>query len=449
MPVTVNEFKLNPLDGSITTEYSDGSVVNGSLLPASTLTADDTARVQSGVLTPLASALRAAARSAAGANPWDLPVTPSPPTITVGATALANGQAINYFDAEGYKRIRIRGVPFGDQALMIENATTLARPRCIANNAGAVTYAQTARGYLAEVGPFTGQIIQFAANGLNAALLRFRVDGALVSATPTTAGNTIIQLDFGAVVYRKTIAMEFEQAQSIKGVIIGPNDTLAAVEDSPLPVLLIADSYGQGITSPQSVGGLTYPAALRDIGGINLLAQGIAGSGYVKTGNVLANDPARVQFAVDAVNQSGAPLVVIALGTNDYTLSAAGITASALDLGNALLSRTAAKVAYIGPWPQTRNGDAASLAVEAAIKAAADALDQARVGFIPVCSGPNPWVKGQGTTTTTPNGTSVAYGNSALVTGPDNVHANPAFGTEYLARKTLDALTALCAAKRW
>ena len=46
MPVTVNEFKLNPLDGSITTEYSDGSVVNGSLLPASTLTADDTAKLK-------------------------------------------------------------------------------------------------------------------------------------------------------------------------------------------------------------------------------------------------------------------------------------------------------------------------------------------------------------------------------------------------------------------
>jgi lysophospholipase L1-like esterase len=48
MPVTVNEFKLNPLDGSITTEYSDGSMVNGSLLPASTLTADDAARLRAG-----------------------------------------------------------------------------------------------------------------------------------------------------------------------------------------------------------------------------------------------------------------------------------------------------------------------------------------------------------------------------------------------------------------
>ena len=46
MPVTVNEFKLNPLDGSTTTEYSDGSVTTGSVLPASTLTADDTAKLK-------------------------------------------------------------------------------------------------------------------------------------------------------------------------------------------------------------------------------------------------------------------------------------------------------------------------------------------------------------------------------------------------------------------
>jgi hypothetical protein len=46
MPVTVNEFKLNPLDGSITTEYSDGSVTTGSILPASVLTANDTARIR-------------------------------------------------------------------------------------------------------------------------------------------------------------------------------------------------------------------------------------------------------------------------------------------------------------------------------------------------------------------------------------------------------------------
>ena len=61
MPSAISEFKLNPLDGSITTEYSDGSVVVGSLLPASTLTADDTAKlkiVAAGDVTQAASYIR-------------------------------------------------------------------------------------------------------------------------------------------------------------------------------------------------------------------------------------------------------------------------------------------------------------------------------------------------------------------------------------------------------
>jgi hypothetical protein len=52
MPSTISEFKLNPLDGSTTVEYSDGSVTTGSILPASTLTADDTARVRAGLNRP-------------------------------------------------------------------------------------------------------------------------------------------------------------------------------------------------------------------------------------------------------------------------------------------------------------------------------------------------------------------------------------------------------------
>jgi lysophospholipase L1-like esterase len=57
MPSAISEFKLNPLDGSTTVEYSDGAVTTGSILPASTLTADDTAKLRAGAewLTPFPS----------------------------------------------------------------------------------------------------------------------------------------------------------------------------------------------------------------------------------------------------------------------------------------------------------------------------------------------------------------------------------------------------------
>lgn len=399
----------------------------------------------------LADALRRNAALARNNNPFDLGVMSSPPTVTVGATALTNGQAVNYFDTDGYKRIRIRGIPFAPFAIasvMCENAAGYLRGKNIANSAGALTYGNNAKHYLAEV-TFSGQIIQFVVNGLNAALLRFRVDGALISATPTTAGSTIVQLDFGSAVYARTIQLEFEQAQTLKGVIVGPNDTVYAVDTPLLPIPVLGDSYVQGSTGPVTVGGESYIAALRDISGCNILGHGIASSGYVKTGFPTFAQADRIAAHIAVINAASAPLTIVALGTNDYGLSASAIQSECASGLSQILANTTTKIAVLGPWPQARNNDAASLAVEAAISAAVDSVDESRVGFIPVCSGNNPWVRGQGSTGTAPNGTTVAYGNSATVTGSDNVHPAPPRGSEYLARKTLDAVIALCVSKGW
>ena len=191
---------------------------------------------------------------------------------------------------------------------------------------------------------------------------------------------------------------------------------------------------------PVVQGGVTSKAQIFDLlSGSN----GSASVGFVQSGTGATSRTTQAKLRdVVSVKDFGA------VG-DGVTNDAAAIQAAAAAVGSAFLSGTAAKVVFMGPWTQNRNNDANSLAVEAAIQAAAASLDQARVGFIPVCSGSNPWVKGQGDNDTAPNGTSIAYGNSAIVTGNDGVHPYPGRGSEYLARKTLDALISVCTAKGW
>lgn len=331
---------------------------------------------------------------------------------------------------------------------MCENTGGYFRGVNVINSGGNFALGNNAKHYLCEV-MFTGQVIQFVVNGLSAGLIRFRVNGQLVSASATTVGSSNVQLDFGATVYNKLIALEFEQAQTVKGIVVGPNDTVYPIEQIPLPVVVVGDSYVQGTTSPLTFGSETFCGCLRDASGLNVLAIGVASSGYVKTGFINMTDPQWLAKVVAATNAAQSPLIVIPYGTNDYGLSTSGIQAAATTVGATLLAGTNAKIIFMGPWPQNRNNDANSLAVESAIQAAANSLDQSRVGFIPVCSGSTPWVKGQGDSDTAPNGTSIAYGNSAVVTGNDGVHPYPGRGSEYLARKTIDALIATCATKGW
>lgn len=403
---------------------------------------------KSAVATSIAELLRRSAALARNNNPFDLGVMSNPPTVTVGATAIANGQRFGYFDPEGYKRVRIKGVPFGDTSLMCENNGGYFRGRNIASSSGLPIFGNNAKHYLAEV-LFSGQVIQWEVNGLNAALLRLRVGGRLVAEAATTAGATSVQLDFGAPLYDTVVGLEFEQAQTVRGVMVGPNDSVYSLDEPLLPLVLAGDSYVQGQTSPITTAGQTYPSALRDISGCNVLAQGIASSGYVKPGVVTMDNATRMDFLVNATNASSAPLVLVAMGTNDYGQDSAAVQASVARVGADLLARTQAKIIFFGPWPQNRNNDAGSLAIEAAIKAAAEAMDQTRVGFVPVCSGNNPWLRGQGDADTAPNGTTIAYGNAATVLGNDNVHLFPGRGALYFARKTLDSVIAMCDGKKW
>lgn len=431
-----------PVDGSPLIKRDGSGRPIGLVDPATGST------VSTGGGATLADALRRNAGLARNANPFDLGVMTTPPTVTVGAAAIANGQRFGYFDTDGHKRIRVRGVPFGDRALMCENVGGYFRGRNIGTSAGLPIFGNNAKHYLAEV-MFSGQVLQWEVNGLNAALLRFRVGGRLVAEAATTAGATTVQIDFGSTIYDTVVGIEFEQAQTVRGVVVGPNDTVYSLDEPLLPLVLLGDSYVQGSMGSAATGGQSYPSALRDISGCNVLAQGIASSGYIKPGFVTMDNQTRLDFAVDAINASSAPVTLIPNGTNDYGLDADAVRASAARVGAELLARTKTRVVFYGPWPQIRNNDAGTLAIEAAIKAAADSLDQSRVGFVPVCSGSSPWVKGKGSASVAPDGGAIPYGNSVIVTGADNVHPAPPRGSAYLARKTLDSLIALCIEKGW
>ena len=388
---------------------------------------------------------------AKNANPFDLSVMASPPTVTVGAAALSNPVAYNYFDTNGYKKVFILGVPPGDASLMIQNNSGRAEGKTLTGSNN--TFSNSMKGYLAKV-KITAQKVQFDVQGLSAALLRFRVDNALVSAAGTSAGTTNVQLDFGS---RQTheIGIEFEQAQALKGIIVDQDDTVYSWDDLPEPVVYLGDSYLNGSMSPQvtgtsGLGGQTFPSALRDISGWNVIAQGCPASGWLA--GVPLTDPYRLAFAAAAINQSGAKLCNIRLGTNDVSnlqsasITAAQITAAAGTVLDYLLANTSAKITLGGSWPKNLNLSSALLATDAAILAAVAARDQSRVGFVDVngINGGLPWVTGAKDTAT---GTGAA-GNSVYVTGDDHVHPS-AYGTEYLARKDIDATLAVCKSKNW
>lgn len=457
--MNVSEFNLDEQSGKVYVEYDNGTGIEKDLAHAitgklntsnGTVTLDDASMAALNIsgYGPLADKLLTSVAAAKNNSPLDLAVMSTPPTVTVGAAAITNGRAFNYVDADGYKRIRIKGVPLGDSSLMCENVGGYFRGVNVGNSAGNFVNSGNAKHYLCEV-TFTGQIIQFIVNGLSAGLIRFRVNGQLVSASATTVGNSNVQLDFGATVYNKTIALEFEQSQTVKGVVVGPNDTIYTVDTPPIPLVVVGDSYTQGVTSPVTFGAETYCGCLRDASGLNVMALGIPAAGYIKPGVVTLTNTQWLARIIAVTNAANAPVILIPFGTNDYGLDASAVQSAAASVGQALLNGTSAKVVFMGPWAQNRNNDAGSLAIESAIQSAASSLDQNRVGFIPVCSGSNPWVQGQGDNDTAPNGTTIAYGNSAIVTGNDGVHPFPGRGSEYLARRTIDALISVCQAKGW
>ena len=103
----------------ITATVRDGAyeVSDGQPIPIDTVLAssgqtvlDDASRaaLNASGYGPLAAKISAAYQSARNNSPLDLAVMASPPTVTVGAAAITNGQAYNYFDTEGHKRIRIK-----------------------------------------------------------------------------------------------------------------------------------------------------------------------------------------------------------------------------------------------------------------------------------------------------------------------------------------------------
>lgn len=377
-------------------------------------------------------------------NIFDLGNMASPPTVAIGTTPLANPVTYTYGDVGGPKRIRMFGVPFGDTSLMcsISAGTTLN----IQNLSSPGVKSANVKGMVGRV-RFTGSVIQLNVNGYNLPLIRVHVNGALVTVTGspllTVPTGSYIQLTFAQ---RGTydISVEFEQSLTFTGVTVDEADSVHSVEEIPLPILGLGDSYLQGLVSDTGspTGGQTFISAFREISGCNLMAQGISGTGW-KAGFAMT-DPERLALAAATANYANAPLICIWLGTNDVTGSGSGISAAVKTVLNYLLLNTRSKIAVFSAWPRTLNLSAQLTGTDAAIQAGVSDINNQRAAFIPMSAAANPWVTG----TRYVGSSGGVAGNSHAITGSDQAHPSVE-GSIYLARKSIDALIATSLSRAW
>lgn len=365
-------------------------------------------------------------------------------TVTTGVVAPAVTE-YRYWTGNNARYFKVFGL--GASAFFEQYATTYLRAKC-ARTAEA-TYQNGVGGWAAQI-RFTGQTATFSVVGSTVNYI------VLVNGKPTnTAGYNQasagrIEVNCGSSGdWEVTLVMR--QDHALMGVFT--DGQLHA--QSPVTgarVLFIGDSFCASVTSPAStIADQGYAAQLRlQLGfDVETLVHGIGSSGY-QTGNLLTNTWRTGDAAAVAPD-----LVVLPFGTNDV---GGGATESTLKAGvvagiNAI--RTAcpgARILVLGPWPKNLNLSATLLSTELWISQACDSLG---VPFYPInTAGANlpgggvldaPWVWGDGDTDTT----ETVAGNSKWVTGNDGTHPSPAFGSAYLAKRTVDAVVDTCKKLGW
>ena len=411
--------------------------------------------------------------NAKGKNPFDFTSSATQSlvsAVTVDAAAYSNPVSYGYFDAGGYDRFHICGIPYKDTSLMVTNASGYIATSYPSNSSGSgfggMSFAQNQIGGQLLMAKVTCSSLQVNINnfGLSSNYTPIYING--VSVVPSVASNptTNLQVAFAA---RGTydIAVGFEQSLTIKGITIDGDDTIAPLTDVRLPVVVYGDSYTTGTTSPQTIGGLSLCGALSFIGGINAIPQGVTGTGYVadlsSTGIPLTYLP-RLQYLVNVVNAANAPLIIIPAGWNDVSAAAStsAVQIAATNIANYLLANTSANIIMFGAQPGKWNNSAAVQAVDAGIANAVTAINNNRLAFVPESGAIPAWITG---TRDTAHTTGLVTGNSRYYTGNDGIHLSPyqttvppsqanttpSSGVEYMARKILDGITQTALIRNW
>lgn len=430
--------------------------------------------------TSLASRLSIAYAQAKGKNPFDFASGTTQPLVslvTVNAAAISPGVSVGYFDTGAYDKIRVVGIPYKDTSLMVNN-----------NGIGAVSVQNpsgpTGAGYAGMASAENSIGSQFAtvrvtcsamqwnvsSSGLSSNYFPLWVNGIAVSpntpAAVTSGASGNLNIAFAARgTYDVTIGSE--QSALIKGVTVSEDDTIHAVTDVRLPIVVYGDSYITGFTSPAVAGGTSLVGAISHIGGINAIASGATSTGYVNDGGYgfSMTFSGRMQYTAALANAANAPLIMVTGGYNDVSIpaSSASVQAAATTVFNYLIANTSSNIIAFGAMPGQRNNSAATQAVDAGIAAAVSAINNSRLAFVAVSGASQPWVTG---TRYTAVPTGLVAGNSRYFTGDDAMHPSPfvtglptatsvpapttpSSGVEYLARRMLDAAMRVATLRNW
>lgn len=256
---------------------------------------------------------------------------------------------------------------------------------------------------------------------------RVLVDNRYIGAngTPTNflpADGGYVTLTFPNRAVRK-VAIEREYQAGVQGILTEPTAQVWRPSDRPLTFFMVGDSYTGGTGSVFRGGGWAY--VLGHLLGLNMIDDGVGGSGYTRTGFATFGSAARIALATETAYD----VIGVAGGVNDSITGTgadtpAGLTAAALSYYQALRAgQPRALIVVFGAWaggtgPSTDRKDA-----ETAIKAAFDAWADPFSIFIPINTDPYPWVYGQGRVAS-PTGT----GNADLLLGgldgTDATHPN-------------------------
>lgn len=372
--------------------------------------------------------LAQSAATAKGANPFDLAVMASPPTITEGGAVPSPGRTVGYWTSTN-DRANFNVLGLGAEVFKSQYATNYLRGASA--RTAVATYQNAASGFVVE---YTTDAPLIKQEFLNSSTLPIfiSVNGAFTSASghTTVAQNGAISIDFGGVRAIRTLRFYFQQDHGFGRVTIGADDVLYAPAISRPKMLVIGDSYIAGTLSPSGPIVKSLTGVLREVSGCDVIGHGVGGSGYVN-GVALTNS-----FRLDDAAAVAPDLITIALGINDLGLS--GIQSAALSSLQGLRSRLPnTPIVVFGPWPGSNNLSANLLAADAAISQAVASMGDSRILFeSTVTASPtvSPWSFG---TKDADTATGTA-GPSLYITGNDGTHPS-IYGAEYLARRKLAA----------
>jgi lysophospholipase L1-like esterase len=316
-------------------------------------------------------------------SPHVVPMMADPPTIITGAGSASappapyDGLTQSYRYAAGTLDGVMRFEGGGEAAYFTDyRRFPVATLGASGGNMGGGQEATVWRGrVLADAAEVAFRVLGGVANAY-----RFIVDGAYISASPTsivTGGRQYIVLDFGSKAEREII-IEGALASAIDGVHVAPGDSLALPPALPVRALVLGDSVTAGIGAGFAGDGMALVMA--DALGIEAWASGVSGSGYVATaGGSVYTLAERLAADVGRFQAFGTTdLVIVALGLNDMGLS--GIEAEASACLDAIRQAAPdALVMVLPPWDAAAPGapSADYLAAKAAIASAA----QGRSGF--------------------------------------------------------------------